>query len=106
MFEEFETVVFNKDCAYWTKSKESNKSFILLTERFLNDRLRYVGWVSLNNAYAYLGFPEILEAQRIGWKISDCIDENNCVKFEVEDYTHFDDDSNLVINFKNLTKIV
>lgn len=50
-----------------------------------------------------LGMPRVLEAQVVGWKISDVLNGNNCVKFELEET---DNNSNIVIKFKNMITLL
>lgn len=103
MLEKFETAVFNNECSGWTADKRYNVMYIKHAERYLIDLLRHRGWISLNEVYGSLGMPRVIEAQIIGWKISDIWDYNNYIKFEFDET---DDNPNIVIKFKNMLKLL
>lgn len=103
MLEKFETAVYDKDCIGWSFDKEYSKMFIRHTEQYLNDRLRALGWISLNEVYDSLGMPRVLEAQVVGWKISDELTGDNCIRFELEET---DSNPNITIKFKNMVTLL
>lgn len=103
MLEKFETAVYNKDCTCWVADKQYNRMFIRHAEQHLNDKLRTLGWISLNEVYDSLGMERVLEAQIVGWKISDELTGNNCVKFEFDET---DNNPNIVIKFKNVVTLL
>ena len=103
MLEKFEIAVYDEGCMDWTADKRYNVMHIRYTETYLNDLLRHRGWVSLNEVYDTLGMPRVLEAQVVGWKISDVLNGNNCIKFEFDET---DDDPNIVIKFKNMVTLL
>lgn len=103
MLEKFETMIFDENCVCWDTDKNFNKMFLKHAESHLNDKLKIKGWLCLNEVYSALGATVALEAQVVGWKISDVLNGNNCVKFELEET---DNNSNIVIKFKNMVTLL
>lgn len=60
-------VIFDNGCRGWTKDPETNKVFLLQTQAMLNDRLKRVGHVFLNEVYDALGFKHTATGQIVGW---------------------------------------
>ena len=60
-------VFFDCGCKGWTKDPETNKIFLLQTQAMLNDRLKTVGHVFLNELYDALGFKRTTTGQIVGW---------------------------------------
>ena len=58
---------FDNGCKGWTKDPETNKIFLLQTQAMLNDRLKSVGHVFLNEVYDALGFKRTATGQIVGW---------------------------------------
>lgn len=50
-------VFFDEACIGWTKDPEYNKAFLIDQQRYLTDRLRRNGTVTLNEAYDAVGVP-------------------------------------------------
>lgn len=50
-------VFFDEACIGWTKDPEYNKVFLIDQQRYLTDRLRRNGTVTLNEAYDAIGVP-------------------------------------------------
>lgn len=71
-------------------------------EIYINDKLRITGWVSLNEVYETLGFPRELEAQIVGWKISNVNDYQHYVEFGIFPQEEFD----IKIVFLNMVKLL
>lgn len=68
---------------------------------WMNERLEILGWISLNEVYESLGFPRELEAQVLGWKITDKKDRG-FIEFE----TIEESGSRIKIIFKNIVKLL
>lgn len=94
--------VFDEYNQMWTDDREYNIMFIKRVENYINDKLRMLGWVSLNEVYDLLGFPRELEAQVVGWKISNVNDCINYIQFEVFNKG----DSDIEIVFLNVVKLL
>lgn len=103
MLEKFETAVFNNECSGWTADKRYNVMYIKHAERYLIDLLRHRGWISLNEVYGSLGMERVLEAQVVGWKISDELTSDNCIRLEFDET---DNNPNIVIKFKNMVTLL
>ena len=58
---------FDDGCKGWTKDPETNRVFLLRTQAMLNDRLKRVGHVFLNEVYDALGLPLTPAGQIVGW---------------------------------------
>lgn len=101
--EDIKTITFKNGKGLWMVDKKYSKKFIRDTERYLNDRLRALGWISLNEVYDLLGIPRVLEAQIVGWKISDKLTDDNCIKFEFDE---IDNNQNIVVKFKNMVTLL
>ena len=94
--------IFDRNCSPWTNDQDYNIMVIKCMERHVNDKLRILGWISLNEVYDLLGFPRELEAQNVGWKISDIYDRNQYAKFEI----YMETDSIIRIVFLNVVKLL
>lgn len=51
----------------WHNNPDYNKTFIKVQEQWMNDRLRAVGYLFLNDVYEALGFPRSAQGQLVGW---------------------------------------
>lgn len=92
---------FDENCAYWSRNTAHNMMFIMSNVNYANNRLRILGWISLNEVYDLLGFPRELEAQVIGWKFTGEKD-NECVEIEAIE----EQGSSVKIIFKNIVKLL
>lgn len=93
--------IFDENCISWSRDTRHNMMFITHNVIYANDRLRILGWISLNEVYDLLGFPRELEAQIIGWKFTGEKD-NECIEIE----TIEEQDSSIKIMFKNIVKLL
>lgn len=92
---------FDESCAGWSNDTKVNLMFIKCNLQWMNDRLRILGWVSLNEVYDALGFPRELEAQVLGWKYTGKKD-GELIEFE----TIEESGSKIKIVFKNIVKLL
>ena len=67
------TINFDKQNPYWVDNKGYNLTFLKTNENFINDIIRYQGYVYLNLICERLG---------VGWNPDD---ENLCVKSDKKD---------------------
>lgn len=51
----------------WVNNPEHNRMFIKIQQQYMNDRLRAVGHLFLNEVYDMLGFPRSAQGQLVGW---------------------------------------
>lgn len=58
---------FCEGCLGWTKDPEANLVYLRAQERWLNDRLKAVGHVFLNELYDALGLPRSSAGAIMGW---------------------------------------
>lgn len=58
---------FDEASEHWSKSPDQNKFFLECVQNMLNDRLKAVGVVTLNEAYDALGIERCEDGQMVGW---------------------------------------
>ena len=58
---------FCEGCLGWTKDPEANLTYLRAQERWLNDRLKAVGHVFLNELHDALGLPRTSSGAIMGW---------------------------------------
>lgn len=69
--------IFDKENPVWHNDKELSRYFLEVTHNWLKDMVELRGWVTLNEVYALLGFPNTPEGAVIGWdEIPDKRDKN------------------------------
>ena len=64
---------FDETCAGWTRDSEMNLMFLKQQENYLNEKLRFRGYLFLNEVYDALGIARTKEGQSVGW----IFDEDN-----------------------------
>lgn len=60
-------VWFDENCLGWSKHAELNKMFLLQQQNYMNEKLKAVGHVFLNEVYDCLGIPRTAVGQCVGW---------------------------------------
>lgn len=75
--------VFDEGNEMWQGQPGYNQFFLTAEQTYINDRLRVVGHVFLNEIYDRLGFPRTPEGQVVGWVISK--DGDNYIDFGIYD---------------------
>ena len=73
----------------WTKDPEQNRYFITCVQNMLNDRLRSVGHVFLNEAYEALGFKHSSAGAVDGWVYDPVNGKDNYIDFNIFDEESF-----------------
>ena len=73
----------------WTKDPEQNRYFITCVQNMLNDRLRSVGHVFLNEAYEALGFKHSSAGAVVGWVYDPANGKDNYIDFNIFDEESF-----------------
>lgn len=73
----------------WTKDPEQNRYFITCIQNMLNDRLRSVGHVFLNEAYEALGFKHSSAGAVVGWVYDPANGKDNYIDFDIFDEESF-----------------
>ena len=73
----------------WTKDPEQNRYFITCVQNMLNDRLRSVGHVFLNEAYEALGFKHSSAGAVVGWVYDPADGKDNYIDFNIFDEESF-----------------
>ena len=58
---------FDDTCSGWTKSAEANKTFLIQTERWANDKLQAQGHLFLNELLDMLGAQRTRTGNEVGW---------------------------------------
>lgn len=58
---------FDDTCSGWTKSAEANKTFLLQTQRWANEKLQAQGHLFLNELLDMLGAPRTRAGNEVGW---------------------------------------
>lgn len=88
------TLLFNETNKNWVNNKDHNFTFLLYTERYLEDLLYHRGYLYLNQVYEALGFE---------WNPKDenkCFIKPNCafrLNFEIFEYG--DNTVNILIHY-------
>lgn len=58
---------FDESCLNWTKSPEANKTFLIQTQAWANDRLQERGHLFLNEVLDMLGAQRTQAGNQVGW---------------------------------------
>lgn len=58
---------FCETCRAWTKDPETNKYFLEQIQNYANEKLRYQGYLFLNEVYDMLGIARTKDGQVVGW---------------------------------------
>lgn len=61
------TFVFDETCKGWERDAQLNKTFLLQTQNYLNDRLKRKGHVFLNEVLDALGIERVRMGNIVGW---------------------------------------
>ena len=61
------TFVFDETCKCWERDAQLNKTFLLQTQNYLNDRLKRKGHVFLNEVLDALGIDRVRMGNIVGW---------------------------------------
>lgn len=77
---------FDDSCAGWKDDHESNRWFLIQQQRYLNEKLKAKGYITLNEVYEALGFDITREGAYIGW----VYDPDNLVGCNHIDFGMFD----------------
>lgn len=80
------TFVFDETCKGWERDAQLNKTFLLQTQNYLNDRLKRKGHVFLNEVLDALGIDRV----RMGWIVGWWYDEENQIGDNFIDFGLFD----------------
>lgn len=80
------TFVFDETCRGWERDAQLNKTVLLQTQRYFNDRLKIKGHVFLNEVLDELGIPRCKMGNIVGW----FYDEKNPVGDNFIDFGLFD----------------
>lgn len=75
--------VFDEGNANWQTEPGYNQFFLTAEQNYINDKLRAVGHVFLNEVYERLGFDHTQEGAVVGWTLSK--DHDNYIDFGVYD---------------------
>lgn len=82
---------FNDYCVGWTKDPEFNLQFLQIQQRYLNDKLRKVGHVFLNDVYDCLGIQRTRAGAIVGWTYNkEHPNGDNFVDFGLNDERNID----------------
>jgi hypothetical protein len=85
--------VFDIRSKNWANNKDHNLMYIKIQENYMNDRLRAVGHVFLNEVYDVLGVPRSAQGQLVGWFRAPY---SHLIDFEIVDETS---DDGFIISF-------
>ena len=79
---------FDESCTAFTKDPETNKVFLIQTQAMLNDRLKSVGHVFLNELHDALGAKRTKQGQIVGWRYDPvCPNGDNYIDLGIWDGT-------------------
>lgn len=73
----------------WTNDPDQNRWFLNKVQDQMNDRLRSVGHVFLNEVYEALGFKHSSAGALVGWIYDDKDGEDNFIDFKIFDGSNF-----------------
>jgi hypothetical protein len=76
--------VFDISCKNWMNHETQNLTFIRIQEQWMNDRLKAIGYLFLNEVYDALGLPRSAQGQLVGWFRAPY---SNVVEIEIVDNT-------------------
>ena len=60
-------LLFDETNIYWEPEAGTNKTFLLIKQQHLNDKLNVKGYLFLNDVHRALGFPDTKAGQIVGW---------------------------------------
>lgn len=80
--------VFDQLNKNWSNHPADNRTFILVQQQWLNDRLRANGHLFLNDAYRALGMEDTKEGAVVGWVKDNPRGGDNYIDFGLEDETN------------------
>lgn len=60
-------LLFDETNIYWEPESGTNKTFLLIKQQHLNDKLNVKGYLFLNEVHRALGFPDTKAGQIVGW---------------------------------------
>ena len=60
-------LLFDETNIYWEPEAGTNKTFLLIKQQHLNDKLNVKGYLVLNEVHRALGFPDTKAGQIVGW---------------------------------------
>ena len=60
-------LLFDETNIYWEPEAGTNKTFLLIKQQHLNDKLNVKGYLFLNEVHRALGFPDTKAGQIVGW---------------------------------------
>ncbi len=61
------TICFDETCTGWNRDSELNKSFLVQTQNWANDKLKAQGHLFLNEVYDMLGAQRTRAGNEVGW---------------------------------------
>lgn len=98
--------LFDKNSVGWTNDSKFNLHFLQHQQNYLNDVLRVVGHLYLNEVYKILGFATTAIGQMVGW----IYDENTVIDFGLNDICNEEfrkgNVADCYLSFKNLEFIL
>lgn len=80
---------FDESNPNWTKDPEKNRFLITCVQNMMNDRLKTVGHVFLNEVYEALGFKHSTAGALVGWIYDPKDGKDNYIDFNVFDASSF-----------------
>ena len=82
---------FDEKCMGWCKDPEMNKIYLIQQQNYANEKLKYLGVLTLNEVYDMLGIPRTKYGQIAGWVYTeDCSIGDNFVSFGLFDERNVD----------------
>lgn len=93
-----------RDSVLSTSNLDEDKEYLKLEEKFLNDNLKFEGFLFLNDALKSLGFKRIKRGQYDGWMYDELESESKqTIKFRVKEengelYLNLNEERNIVDN--------
>ena len=85
---------FDEGSQYWTPYSEFNLLFLKTVQSYANDRLKYRGYLFLNEVYDMLGIPRTKAGYLVGW----IYDEEHPYRDNFVDFDIFNERNSEAIN--------
>lgn len=60
-------VIFDEANKNWSQDRGTNYNFLKIAEKYFNDNLDNLGYITLNDVWKYLRIPTTPEGQIVGW---------------------------------------
>lgn len=93
-----------RDSILSTTNLDADKEYLKVEEKYLNDRLKFAGFLFLNEILDALGFKKVKRGQLDGWMYDDLEPEGKqVIKFRIKEeggelYLNLNEEKNIIDN--------